>query len=194
MNTVSRFSRRTLIAVGIAATLILTGLSMLALGVLGGGVTRNDDTLPFGSVCALPNLSGTVVTVNFTDSGAVMDGQHSRMTSGAQMLLSADRETVRRGTVSFVAINSGSVMHELVVLPLPENQDVGARPIGGDGRVSQTGSVGEASAPCGEGAGAGIAPGASSWVRVTLAPGRYELICNLPGHYAAGDYTELTVN
>jgi uncharacterized cupredoxin-like copper-binding protein len=30
-------------------------------------------------------------------------------------------------------------------------------------------------------------------VTITLAPGRYELICNLPGHYAAGDYTELTV-
>ena len=28
---------------------------------------------------------------------------------------------------------------------------------------------------------------------LTLAPGRYELICNLPGHYAAGMFTELTV-
>ncbi|MGV8964931.1 MAG: sulfocyanin-like copper-binding protein [Cellulomonas sp.] len=29
---------------------------------------------------------------------------------------------------------------------------------------------------------------------MTLAPGHYELICNLPGHYAAGMYTELTVS
>lgn len=39
----------------------------------------------------------------------------------------------------------------------------------------------------------GIEPGASSWTTVTLAPGRYELVCNLPGHYAAAMYTRLTV-
>jgi uncharacterized cupredoxin-like copper-binding protein len=37
-------------------------------------------------------------------------------------------------------------------------------------------------------------PGASGWVTVTLPPGRYELVCNLPGHYAAGMYTQLTVD
>jgi uncharacterized cupredoxin-like copper-binding protein len=31
------------------------------------------------------------------------------------------------------------------------------------------------------------------WVTVTLAPGRYELVCNLPGHYVSGMYGELTV-
>ena len=39
----------------------------------------------------------------------------------------------------------------------------------------------------------GIAPGGSSWVTVTLAAGRYEIVCNLPGHYAAGMYAQLTV-
>ena len=46
---------------------------------------------------------------------------------------------------------------------------------------------------CGAGSGEGVAPGASSWVTLTLAPGRYELVCNFPGHYAAGMYTQLTV-
>jgi uncharacterized cupredoxin-like copper-binding protein len=194
MNALSGGSHRAQVALGIVATLVLTGLSVLAVGALGGGVvTRDDATLPFGSSCTLPNLSGTVVTVSLTDTGAMMDGQHSRMTSGARMFLSADHATVSHGTVSFLAINGGSVSHELVVLPLPEGQSVGARPIGGDAKVSEAGSLGEASAPCGEGTGLGIVPGASSWVTVTLAPGRYELVCNLPGHYAAGGYTELTV-
>ena len=39
----------------------------------------------------------------------------------------------------------------------------------------------------------GIAPGAAGWVTLHLDPGRYELICNLPGHYAAGMYAELDV-
>ncbi|MHB1235041.1 MAG: plastocyanin/azurin family copper-binding protein [Microbacteriaceae bacterium] len=39
-----------------------------------------------------------------------------------------------------------------------------------------------------------MAPGASSWVTLKLAPGRYEIVCNLPGHYSAGMYSELTVS
>jgi hypothetical protein len=43
------------------------------------------------------------------------------------------------------------------------------------------------------GAGEGIAPVDASWVTLALKPGRYELVCNLPGHYAAGMYGELDV-
>jgi len=34
-------------------------------------------------------------------------------------------------------------------------------------------------------------PGTTGWVTLHLAPGRCELICNLPGHYARGMFTEL---
>lgn len=40
----------------------------------------------------------------------------------------------------------------------------------------------------------GIDPGAIGWVTVDLPRGAYELVCNLPGHYAAGMYTELRVS
>ncbi|WP_166788289.1 MULTISPECIES: sulfocyanin-like copper-binding protein [Cryobacterium] len=56
------------------------------------------------------------------------------------------------------------------------------------------GSLGEASTTNGQGAGEGITPGAASWVTMDLAPGRYEVLCNLPGHYPAGMYSELTVS
>ena len=42
----------------------------------------------------------------------------------------------------------------------------------------------------GPGMGGGVRGGMTT---ITLAPGRYELVCNLPGHYAAGMYTQLTV-
>ena len=67
------------------------------------------------------------------------------------------------------------------------------RPVGSDGKVSEDGSLGEASRSCAAGTGEGIEPGALGWVTVQLAPGSYELICNLPGHYAMGMYTGLTV-
>ncbi len=185
-------SHRAQIVVGIVATLVLAGLSLVAVGALGGG-PASDPTLPFSAPCTLPKLSGTVVTVDLTDTGATTDGQHSRTSSGARMLLSADRDVVPHGTASFLAINSGSVIHELLVLQLPNGQSAGSRAIGSDATVSESGSLAEASDACGEGVGSGIVPGASSWVTVSLPPGRYELVCNLPGHYAAGGYTELTV-
>jgi hypothetical protein len=61
------------------------------------------------------------------------------------------------------------------------------------GELAETGSLGEASDNCAANTGDGIAPGGASWTTVTLQPGRYELVCNVPGHYAAGMYAELDV-
>ena len=109
------------------------------------------------------------------------------------MALSADRASVPNGTVSFLVTNVGSINHEMVVLPLPDPQAVGTRQVGGDAKIDEAGSLGEASKTDDKGAGQGVAPGTSSWMTITLAPGPYELVCNLPGHYADGMYTQLTV-
>ena len=126
-------------------------------------------------------------------SGMMSGGGYGRMPRGA-MRLSVDHALIRHGTVSFLATNDGSISHELVVLPLSDSQTVGTRPVSGDGRVDEAGSLGEASSTCGAGAGDGIALGSSSWVTLKLAPGRYEVVCNLTGHYSAGMYSELTVS
>ena len=83
----------------------------------------------------------------------------------------------------------------------PRASDLAARPggtsgqrvPGPDGKADEKGSLGEASASCGAGAGDGIRAGTVSWTTLTLAPGRYELICNLPNHYADGMYQGLRV-
>ncbi|HME49766.1 hypothetical protein [Mycobacterium sp.] len=38
----------------------------------------------------------------------------------------------------------------------------------------------------------GIIPGATGWTTITVSPGRYELLCNIAGHYIAGVYTNST--
>jgi uncharacterized cupredoxin-like copper-binding protein len=65
--------------------------------------------------------------------------------------------------------------------------------VGPEGTVDEAGSLGEVSAACGSGAGAGITAGTVGWVTLDLAPGRYELVCNLPGHYAGGMHQVLVV-
>jgi uncharacterized cupredoxin-like copper-binding protein len=108
------------------------------------------------------------------------------------MRVEAIPSVVDAGEVSFRVWNTGMMVHELVVMPLLPGGP-GTRAVDASGRVSEAGGLGEASSSCGSGAGEGIAPGAAGWVTLPLATGRYELICNLPGHYARGMFTELDV-
>ena len=43
------------------------------------------------------------------------------------------------------------------------------------------------------GVGKHLDPGASEQLTVKLKPGRYELVCHVPGHYAAGQKLPFTV-
>ena len=203
-------TRRLLLAGG--ATVALTAGSVAAMATSGVPVHTNAVGMHQVAVstCTAPaSLPGQRVTVMLGDmgrrgsmmgggsmmgSGSMMGGYAGSTMSGRWMMLRAYPQTVHAGTVSFVAVNHGTRTHELVVLPVTTGTSVGSRTVGADNTVSETGSLGEASNSCGRGAGIGIRSGATSWVTLTLAPGRYELVCNLPGHYAAGMYTELDVS
>src|SRR5512144_2553727 len=191
---------RRMILLGVAAAVVLAAGSTLAMAAAAGAFDQASPRPAAGSACLSPPLPGASVDVRLTDmggpmmggrypSGPMMGGQYR---SGMMRVLAAPG-TVSAGTVSFRVRNVGALTHELVVLPLPSGQVAGQRTIGGDGRVEETASSGEASRSCGVGAGDGIAPGASGWVSLRLSSGRYELVCNLPGHYQAGMYTTLTV-
>ena len=182
-----RRSLRVLVGVG-AVVVILAGAATIALAAAGGAFRRGW-VAPNGQ-CTAPALPGTVVNVNLTNMGGPMMGG---ATMGGTMRILTDRSSTPAGTVSLRVANTGSLVHELVVLPLQAGQSVGSRTAGTDGRVDETNSIAEASHTCGADSGDGINPGTLSWTSVNLAPGTYELICNLPGHYAAGMYTSLTV-
>jgi len=192
-----------------AAVIALVASGSVAVGAIGlssgpsssrGGAGHGGLGLLPSASRPVPSLPGTVVNVALTDMGGPMTargngvmGQGIGMMNGGGMRLSADRATASHGILSFLVANSGSINHEMVVLPLLSSRGVGARPIGRDARVDERGSLGEASKTGGAGAGEGIVPGAAGWVTVTLAPGQYELLCNIAGHYSAGMFTQLTV-
>jgi uncharacterized cupredoxin-like copper-binding protein len=104
---------------------------------------------------------------------------------GSHMMLRAVPATVLAGKVGFVVGNMGWRTHEMV-LPLAPGQAAGQRVACADGKVDETGSLGEASASCAAGSGEGIKAGAVSWVTLDLPPGRYELLCDIRNHYANG--------
>ncbi len=183
-------SRNALILIGVVATLLLTALSMTAVALLGGATNPGGAGNPAATRCAAPSFAGTVVNVTTTDMGSMRAGP--RMMRGG-MRMTADPATVVHGKVSFLVTNAGTIPHEMLVVPLAGTQSAGNRPMGRDGRVDEAGSLGEAAATCAEGEGNGILPSAAGWLTLDLQPGRYELFCNIPGHYWAGMYTELTV-
>ncbi|MFL5798910.1 MAG: hypothetical protein ACJ77A_13375 [Actinomycetota bacterium] len=91
---------------------------------------------------------------------------------------------VAPGDLAFSVRNQGPVDHEFIVL-----RSVGALPLRTDGITVDE----EALEPVTAGA---LEPGEPGTVRVLhihLAPGRYELVCNMYGHYMAGMHTELVV-
>ena len=192
--------RPLLVAALVAAVVALVASAAVAVGAGNGGAIPGGVGFLSGSSRAAPSLAGTVVNVSLTDMGGSMMGQRSGMMgqgsgmrSGGSMRLRADHATVPHGTVSFLATNGGSIKHEMVILPLPASQAVGTRPTGADAKIDEAGSLGEASNTNRQGAGQGVAPGASSWMTLNLAPGQYELVCNLPNHYTAGMHDRLTV-
>jgi uncharacterized cupredoxin-like copper-binding protein len=105
---------------------------------------------------------------------------------GQRMMLRAVPARVASDQVGFVVGNMGWRTHELVLLPLGPGQNAGERVPGADGKVDETGSLGEASASCAAGSGEGIKSGTVGWVTLNLPAGRYELLCNLRNHYANG--------
>lgn len=143
--------------------------------------------------CDVPaNLPGRTVTTMLADRGmSQMMGGTAPL--GARMRLRAVPNTVAAGTVTLVATNMGWRTHELVILPLAAGESAGQRVPGSDGKIDETGSLGEASTSCGAGAGEGIKAGKASWITVRLTPGHYELVCNLTNHYANGMHQELVV-
>lgn len=173
------------------ATLALTAASVTALAVTAPSSPYPTSGVRAGTnpACAVPtSLPGPRVTLTLADMGSMMGGAIMRG------WVATAQHSVPAGRVTLVAVNQGSQLHELLVLPLPPGASVGRRTVRSDGTVDEASSLGEASNDCGPADGAGIRPGHAGWVSVTLTPGRYELLCNRPGHYPAGMYTELDVS
>lgn len=168
-------------------------------GMMGGRTAGGTGMMGSGGMayrqltCAPPAaVPGEVVRVRLSDMGmsAMASGDAPL---GARMVLQASPTTVTAGTVTLVVENLGWRTHELVVLPLAGGAHAGQRVPGTDGKVDESGSVGEASSTCAAGEGDGVRSGAVGWVTLELHPGRYELVCNLTNHYADGMHQELVV-
>ncbi|MDA8202273.1 MAG: cupredoxin domain-containing protein [Chloroflexi bacterium] len=95
--------------------------------------------------------------------------------------------TVSAGQIRLAISNQGPSIHEIEVFSLPTGVEPAALPV--KDNVADTDSVGLTALDEVE----DIAPQTAATLTVSLQPGRYALICNLPAHYGQGMYALLTV-
>ena len=123
--------------------------------------------------------------------GQVAPGMMNRggygMAGMGMMAIRVDQATVKAGPVSFDVTNwSRGMIHEMLVVavdganaPLPYDS---AKAMVMEEQIRSLGETSE------------LQPSASKTLDLTLTPGTYLLVCNVPGHYASGMVTALTVS
>jgi uncharacterized cupredoxin-like copper-binding protein len=95
------------------------------------------------------------------------------------------RSRLPAGEVRFVVRNTGPDDHELIVVKAPG----GALPMRGDGFTVDEDALESRTVATLEPAG----PGVVRVLRVRLAPGSYEVFCNMAGHFMGGMRAFFTV-
>lgn len=106
--------------------------------------------------------------------------------SKATMGITATPAEAKAGKITFKVKNSSKdTIHEMIVMYLANPKDT-LPYVADENRVDEdkAGDKGEVSE---------LDPGASGSLAVDLKPGKYVLICNVPGHFASGMWTEFTV-
>ncbi len=147
----------------------MTTLPRLAVAVVAAGLL-----LPGCGSSDKKSASSTATTITTSASGKV----------GVKLVefkLTPAPTTAPAGTVTFAVRNAGQVKHEFVVIKT-------AKPAGDllkGSEADEAGNVGEIG---------NIPPGQSKTLALKLAAGHYALICNLPGHYKAGQYANFNVS
>ena len=159
-------------------------LLVSALALVLVGCSSSDNGSSAGSGPGSPTTGATAVTGATAASGGA-----SATTVNAtekDFAISVEGTQVSSGEVTFDVTNQGPSTHEFVVFRTNLAQD--QLPTGSDGTVNEDADglthIDEVE---------DIASGSTQTLDVTLKPGHYVFICNLPGHYAAGMHAAVTV-
>jgi uncharacterized cupredoxin-like copper-binding protein len=98
------------------------------------------------------------------------------------MTMTVTPASVHAGRIKFTVKNSGTVIHEMVVLKTKVAFD--KLPVDAKNKVSEAKSLGEAGS---------IGKGKTKSVTLKLKPGHYVLVCNVAKHYGLGMRAAFTV-
>jgi uncharacterized cupredoxin-like copper-binding protein len=153
---------------GLTVSAALTVASMMLLGIGCGGSNKDESSQP--------------ATTNAQQGGA---NTVDNVTIGmGEYFFKPKDVTVPAGKVAITAPNNGKIEHELVLLKT--DVDPAKLKTEKDGEVDEEAYSGPGEIP-------DVEAGATGKTTLNLKPGKYVMICNVPGHYKAGMYGRVTV-
>ena len=128
-------------------------------------------------------------SMNMPGHGEMMGMAMGKTGNGMPMAPAGIRvssHTVSTGEVTFEVTNSSKQrVHEMVISPIKDTKTpLPYDKAGNKVNEDAAGHLGEV---------AELEPGKKGALKLTLKPGSYILYCNIPGHYALGMWTLLTV-
>lgn len=162
---------------------LIIGVAALAVGLTNSGGTTTVMMRAAGNAGAAGKPAGTAM---HNSSAGMMGGNTAAPGAAAartvhvilgEMYVRPDKTTISAGKVTFAAINRGMLTHELMIERVPIKMEGPGRPVekAAMGMVNDMGHMG------------------TGKMTLKLTPGTYQLFCNVPGHYAAGQHTLFTV-
>ncbi len=170
---------------GLAAVAAIVGILLLA--ACGGGNSSAANANPSASQPAAETSPSSAPQAANGTPVAVTLGE----TDVSHMFMNLDTTTVPAGPVSFTVVNQGVKKHEFVVLstdttaskfPIASFEGEKDRMNEDAEGVENVGETGDMDA------------GSTKTLTLDLAPGHYALVCNLPGHYRMGMFTDFVVS
>lgn len=153
-------------------------LSILVTVALLVGACSDDKT---ATPTAAPSTPAPTATATFVHE----PGENTVTVTVKEFAVTLDPATAAAGNLNFDVTNSGAVVHEFVIIKT--DLDPKALPLDASGtKLDETNLqvIGELE---------DIAVGATAKGEFELAAGKYVLLCNIEGHYAAGMTTGFVV-
>ncbi|HXJ62310.1 MAG TPA: sulfocyanin-like copper-binding protein [Actinomycetota bacterium] len=137
----------------------------------------------YALVCNLSGHYAAGMHVDFfaTPPGAVVDAELGQ-TSDTDMFIHLSSSVAPTGSVSFVVANDDTVTHEFVVLQT--DHPAAGFPIGSF--EGESNRIDEDTAGTNVGETGDMKAGTSQLLTIDMPAGHFAIVCNLPGHYAAG--------
>ena len=156
---------------------LILGISALVVAFIANGKSNNGNSVTRAAAPVAATGGGTgAMPGGMANGGTAAQPGLVRVTLG-DMWVRPNVTSVPAGKVTFVASNMGHLPHELMVERTPLKMEGPGKPVESAAQAMMD----------------DMQPGQSGKMVVRLKPGNYQLFCNVPGHYAAGQHVNFTV-
>jgi uncharacterized cupredoxin-like copper-binding protein len=171
-----RLTRDSGLTVILSMVALLVGIAALTVALI-NGTSGSNSSAPAAAQAPGASAGGAAkpATPPSTAGAAAAAGKVD--VKLGEMFVRPNTQVVRAGKVTFTVSNTGTLTHEMIVEKTPVSIDP-------SGKANEGHAAGEVPETL---------PGKSGKVTLSLKAGTYQLFCNVPGHYAAGQRTNLTV-